>query len=721
MKHDSKKEINGDCCAHKHENPTRDALRKRPALHANKNITHICPMHLEIKQQGPGTCPICGMALEPVEASMDTGPNPELIDFLKRLKIGTMLTIPLLIISMGEIIPGNSSNWIQLALSLPVVLWSGYPLFQRGLQSFKTGNLNMFSLIAIGTGVSFFFSVIATLFHAAFPPAFRSHGGHVDVYFESASVIVTLVLLGQVLELKARGQTSFAIQSLLKLAPKLARIVHKDGTEIDVPIEHVQLGDQVRVRPGEQVPVDGFILSGLSSVDESMITGEPIPVEKSVNDRVRAGTTNQKGSFILEAQSVGKDTLLAQIVNMVTEAQRTRAPIQRLADLVSTYFVPVVVGVSILTAILWGIYGPYPKGIYALVNAVAVLIIACPCALGLATPMSIMVATGRGAQAGILIRNAEALEVLEKVDTLVLDKTGTLTEGRPKLILVHSFSGFTEKEILRMAAGLEKGSEHPLAYAILNGVKERGIVDIPEVTNFQSFPGKGIVGQIDGKQVALGNEKLIEVKETISVEGQSVLFISIDDKPAGFFGVTDPIKDTSLEAIETLKAMGLRLVMATGDQPGTAQYVAKKLGIAEVYAGVLPEQKSEIVKRLQAEGRKVAIAGDGVNDAPALALADVGIAMGSGTDIAMQSAGITLVKGDLRGIVRAIQLSRATLKNIRQNLFFAFVYNLLGVPIAAGMLYPLFGLLLNPMIASAAMSLSSVSVIGNALRLRNFK
>lgn len=717
-----------------------EAIAKRQA-EAPKDAIYTCPMHPEIKQVGPGNCPICGMALEPLEASLEEGPNPELVDFTRRFKWSAAFTLPLFLLAMGEMFFGASfhawnassfMNWIQLAFATPVVLWAGYPLFHRGWFSIKTRNLNMFALIAIGTGVAFAYSVFATLAPNIFPVAFQGHGGRVGVYFEAAAVIVTLVLLGQVLELRARGQTSQAIKSLLKLAPKTARIVLLNGNEEDVPLESIRSGDKLRVRPGEQVPVDGVVISGRSSVDESMLTGEPIPVEKVAGESLTGGTTNQTGSFIMEAKSVGKDTLLSQIVRMVTEAQRSRAPIQRLADIVASYFVPAVIGVAILTAIIWGAFGPEPAMAYALVNAVAVLIIACPCALGLATPMSIMVGTGRGAQAGVLIRDAAALETMEKVDTLVLDKTGTLTEGKPKLVSVKVFAGFSENDVLRLVASLEKGSEHPLASAILAGAKERGIESLSNVEEFQSVTGQGVMGRVDARLILLGNQALMQAQgvdlsafetdaKTLRTDGQTALLIAVDGAPAGVLGVADPIKATTAEALSQLRESGLRLVMLTGDHATTAQAVAKKLGLSEVIAGVRPEQKIEVIKKLQAEGRKVAMAGDGVNDAPALAQAEVGIAMGSGTDIAMQSAGITLIKGDLRGIVRARQLSRATIKNIRQNLFFAFVYNLLGVPVAAGVLYPVFGLLLSPMIASAAMSLSSVSVIGNALRLRKIK
>jgi Cu+-exporting ATPase len=725
------------------ENPREyldDSLRARREAVAQKDATYTCPMHPEVKQVGPGTCPICGMALEPMEVSLEEDANPELVDFTRRLKWSILFTIPLLILAMGEMVSDSVRalahrgfmNWLQLAIASPVVLWAGYPLFHRGWFSIKTRNLNMFTLIALGTGVAFAYSVLATLAPGLFPAAFRGHGGQVGVYFEAAAVIVTLVLLGQVLELRARGQTSGAIKSLLKLAPKTARIVRADGNEEDIPLEDVHAGDKLRVRPGEQVPVDGIVISGKSSIDESMLTGEPIPNEKGPRDPVTGGTTNQTGSFIMEARSVGKDTLLSQIVRMVTEAQRSRAPIQRLADLVASYFVPAVIGVSVVTAIAWGIWGPEPTMAYALVNAVAVLIIACPCALGLATPMSIMVGTGRGAQAGVLIRDAEALETMEQIDTLVLDKTGTITEGKPKLVSVKAFSGFSEEDVLRVAASLEKGSEHPLASAVIAGAASRGVATPPVVHDFDSITGQGVLGKVEGRMVLLGNQALMKAKQvdaslfettasTFRDEGQTALLVAVDGKPAGVLGVADPIKETTAEALATLRDSGLRLVMLTGDHAATAQAVARKLGLSDVIADVRPEQKIEVIKKLQAEGRKVAMAGDGVNDAPALAAAHVGIAMGSGTDIAMQSAGITLIKGDLRGIVRARHLSHATLKNIRQNLFFAFIYNLLGVPVAAGILYPMFGLLLSPMIASAAMSLSSVSVIGNALRLRKAK
>jgi Cu+-exporting ATPase len=721
-----------------------ETLKQKRAAEGPKDALYTCPMHPQIKQVGPGTCPICGMALEPLEATLDEGPNLELVDFSRRFKWSAGFTLPLLMLAMGEMFFGQSfhswsasafMNWVQLFLASPVVFWAGYPIFQRGWASIKTRktrNLNMFTLIALGTGVAFVYSLVATVVPAIFPEAFRDHSGRVGVYYEAAAMIVSLVLLGQVLELRARGQTSSAIKSLLKLAPKTARIIRSDGKEEDVDLEIVRVGDKVRVRPGEQVPVDGVILSGRSNVDESMLTGEPIPVEKQQGDRVTGGTTNLTGSFIAEAKSVGKDTLLAQIVRMVTEAQRSRAPIQRLADVVASYFVPTVILAAMITGVVWALFGPQPAMAYALVNSVSVLIIACPCALGLATPMAIMVGTGRGAQAGVLIRDAAALEILEKVDTLVLDKTGTITEGKPKLVSIHAFTDFTESTVLRFAAILEKGSEHPLASAVLAGAKDRGILELSDPDGFESITGQGVRGKIDGRRVALGNQFLMEsegadvtrfeaVASQLRIEGQTVLFLAVDGRPAGILGVADPIKANSAEAIGLLKEAGLRLVMLTGDHAGTAQAVAKKLGLTEVIANVRPEEKIEVIKKLQKEGRRVAMAGDGVNDAPALAQADVGIAMGSGTDIAMQSAGITLIQGDLRGIVRARNLSRATLRNIRQNLFLAFVYNALGVPIAAGVLYPVFGLLLSPMFASAAMSLSSISVIGNALRLRKVK
>jgi Cu+-exporting ATPase len=676
------------------------------------------------------------MALEPMEVSLEEEPNHELLDMTRRFRISLLLTLPLFLLAMSEMLPASpfhewlmseTARWVQLALASPVVLWSGLPFFRRGIESLRTRNLNMFTLIALGTGVAYGYSVVATAFPGVFPEAFQDHSGRVGVYFEAAAVIVTLVLLGQMLELRARGQTSTAIRSLLKLAPKTARRLSAHGEEEDVALESVVAGDRLRVRPGEQVPVDGRIVEGRSSLDESMITGESLPVEKSAGDPVTAGTTNGTGGFVMEAESVGQATLLARIVRLVNEAQRSRAPIQRLADRVSSYFVPTVVVTAVLSSAVWAVFGPQPAYAYALVNAVAVLIIACPCALGLATPMSIMVATGRGAEAGVLFRDAEALELFGKVDTLIVDKTGTLTEGRPKLVTIRAISGFTDSEVLSVAAALEAGSEHPLAKAVLDGAKSRN-VPLLQASNFRSVTGQGVVGVVSHRRVALGNQQLLEGEkvdagtlsaeaDALRVDGQTVLFVTIDGRPAGILGVVDPIKDGTLDALKQLRESKLRLIMLTGDHPGTARAIALKLGLDEFEAGASPERKSEVVHDLKTMGRTVAMAGDGVNDAPALAMAHVGIAMGTGTDVAMQSAGVTLVKGDLRGIVRARNLSRATLHNIRQNLFFAFAYNALGVPIAAGVLYPVFGLLLSPMIASAAMSLSSVSVIANALRL----
>jgi Cu+-exporting ATPase len=692
-------------------------------------------MHPEIRQVGPGSCPKCGMALEPVEATADEGPSHELVDMTRRFWVSVALTVPVFALATVEMIAPDVAThmsptarlWTQLILSSPVVLWGGWPFFVRGWQSIVTRSLNMFTLIALGTGAAFAYSVFAVLFPDALPHGMR-HGGVPPVYFEAAAVITALVLLGQVLELRARSATSGAIRALLGLAPKTARRLREDGSEEDVPLAHVQLGDRLRVRPGDRVPVDGAVLEGTSAVDESMVTGESIPVEKGPGARVTGGTVNGTGGFVMRADRVGADTLLAQIVRMVAEAQRSRAPIQRLADLVSAWFVPAVVVVAVVTALAWGLYGPEPRLAYALVNAVAVLIIACPCALGLATPMSIMVATGRGAQAGVLIKNAEALETLEKVSTLVVDKTGTLTEGKPRLVSIATAEGLKEGEVLAVAAGLERGSEHPLAAAILAGAAERGVA-LSGVTEFRSLTGRGVTGMVAGRKVALGNSRLLQDlgiapgplaarAETLRADGQTVMFLVMGDAVTGILGVADPIKPSTPEAIRLLQGEGLRVIMLTGDNRVTAQAVARTLALDDMVAEVLPEQKVEVVRRLQGDGRVVAMAGDGVNDAPALAQAQVGIAMGSGTDVAMESAGVTLVKGDLRGIVRARRLSRTTMRNIRQNLVWAFIYNVLGVPIAAGLLYPVFGLLLSPMIASAAMSLSSVSVIGNALRLR---
>jgi P-type Cu+ transporter len=712
------------------------ALEPTTVTAPTAHIEYTCPMHPEIVRDEPGFCPICGMALEPRTATTEET-NPELVDMTRRFWVSLALSAPLLLMAMAEMVvgapvshlfSGHLLNWVQLALATPVVLWGGWPFFQRGWASVVNRSLNMFTLIAIGTGTAYGYSVIATLFPDLFPEAFRGHSGEVAVYFEAAAVITTLVLLGQVLELRARSQTSSAMKALLGLAPKTARLLRDDGTELDVPLEHVRPGDRLRVRPGEKVPVDGVVLEGVSAVDESMLTGEPVPVEKAPGSRVTGGTVNGTGTLIMRAERVGSETLLAQIVRMVSEAQRTRAPIQRLADIVSSYFVPAVIGIGALTFIIWSLFGPEPRLAYALVNAVSVLIIACPCALGLATPMSIMVATGRGAMAGVLIKNAEALEVLEKVDTLVVDKTGTLTEGKPRLVSVVARPGQDETALLNLAARPEQGSEHPLAAAIVAGAHERGIT-VGGAQDFRSITGKGVVGSVDGQTVTLGNRalldelqieagELLERAEELRRKGQTVMFVAVNDKAMGLLGMADPVKPSTPEAIRMLHEEGLRIVMLTGDSRTTAEAVARELGIDEVEAEVLPERKVEVVKRLQAEGHVVAMAGDGINDAPALAQAQVGIAMGTGTDVAMQSAGMTLVKGDLRGIVRARRLSRATMRNIRQNLFFAFLYNALGVPVAAGILYPVFGLLLSPMIASAAMTFSSVSVIANALRLR---
>ncbi len=696
---------------------------------------YTCPMHPEVRQKGPGACPKCGMALEPLEVTADEGPSAELVDMSRRFWVSLALTAPVFALASGEMaapalvagINPTARLWSQFVLTAPVVLWGGWPFFDRAWQSVVTWSLNMFTLIALGTGAAFAYSVFAVLLPDALPHGMR-HGGIPPVYFEAAAVITTLVLLGQVLELRARSATSGAIRALLGLAPKTARRLREDGTEEDVPLGLVQVADRLRVRPGERVPVDGVVVEGASAVDESMVTGEPIPVEKTPGRRVTGGTVNGTGGFVMRAERVGRDTLLAQIVRMVAEAQRSRAPIQRLADLVSAWFVPAVVLVAVLTAIVWGLVGPKPRLAYALVNAVAVLIIACPCALGLATPMSIMVGTGRGAQAGVLIKNAEALETMEKVDTVVLDKTGTLTEGKPRLVSVIPADGMPEAELLGLAAGLERGSEHPLADAVLAGAAARGVRPV-EVSAFRSLTGRGVEGRAAGRRVALGNQRLLTDlgvdagplgarAEELRGEGQTVVFVVADNRVGGLIGVADPIKPSTPEAVRALHEEGLRVVVLTGDSRVTAQAVAKTLGLDDVMAEVLPEQKADAVRRLQSEGRIVAMAGDGVNDAPALAQAQVGVAMGTGTDVAMESAGVTLVKGDLRGIVRARRLSRATMRNIRQNLMWAFIYNVLGVPVAAGVLYPAFGMLLSPMMASAAMTFSSVSVIINALRLR---
>jgi Cu+-exporting ATPase len=696
-----------------------------------------CPMHPEIVRDGPGSCPICGMALEPMEASAEEEENEELRDMTRRFWLSTLFTVPLLAIAMGDMLPGQPVSallsgqtrvYLELGLALPVCLWSAWPFYVRAAQSVKNRHLNMFSLIGLGVGVAFVYSVVAALAPSVFPASFRTEGGHVAVYFEAAGVIVTLILLGQVLELKARSQTNTAIKKLLGLAAKTARRIAEDGSEEDVPLDAVQVGDSLRVRPGEKVPVDGSVLEGKSSVDESMVTGEPIPVEKTVGDAVIGATINGTGALVMRAEKVGAETLLSRIVQMVAEAQRTRAPIQKLADIVSGYFVPAVMLVAVVTFAVWAAFGPDPAMAFALINAVAVLIIACPCALGLATPMSIMVATGKGAEVGVLFKNAEAIEVLRKVDTLVTDKTGTLTEGRPSLVSVVAEGGVDEARLLVLVGSLERGSEHPLAAAIVAGAEARGAA-LESATGFESVTGKGVRGEVDGAAVALGNVAMMtevgvdvghlaEQAEELRQDGQTVMFVAVDGLAAGLIGVADPIKETTPEAIRALHAEGLRVVMLTGDSETTAKAVAQKLGIDEVIAEVLPDQKVAAIDRLHAEGRRVAMAGDGINDAPALAKAQVGIAMGTGTDVAMESAGVTLVKGDLRGIVRARKLSRATMRNIEQNLFFAFIYNAAGVPIAAGVLYPHFGILLSPIIAAAAMSFSSVSVIGNALRLR---
>ncbi|MDH3673358.1 MAG: heavy metal translocating P-type ATPase [Gammaproteobacteria bacterium] len=711
------------------------ALEPETIAQPTTKTRYTCPMHPEVVRDEPGECPICGMALEPMTVTLDEK-NPELVDMTRRFCISAVLTVPLVIIAMGEFIPGVSFEWLasartlgwlELALGTPVVLWGGWPFFQRGWQSIVNKSLNMFTLIGLGTGVAYLYSVVATVVPTIFPASFRDELGEVAVYFEAAAVIVTLVLLGQVMELRARSRTGAAIKALLGLAPKTARRMREDGSEEDIPLDQVQVGDRLRVRPGEKLPVDGAVVEGGSAVDESMITGEPIPVAKSAGDRVIGATVNGTGALVIEAQRVGADTLLAQIVQMVATAQRSRAPIQKLADVVAGYFVPAVVLIAVITFIVWSLIGPAPAMAYALINAVAVLIIACPCALGLATPMSIMTATGKGATAGVLFKDAEAIEVMRKIDTLVMDKTGTLTEGKPKLVSVVPSEGVDELTLLRLAATLERGSEHPLAAAIVDGAHERG-VELGKADSFESKTGKGVIGRVDGRRVALGNRALledlgvepgtlVERAEHRRADGQTVMFVAVDDKCAGLIGVADPIKETTPSAIEALHAEGLRVVMLTGDNETTARAVANKLDIDDVLASVLPDQKANKVKSLQDQGHMVAMAGDGINDAPALAQAHVGIAMGTGTDVAMESAGVTLVKGDLRGIVRARRLSRATMRNIRQNLFFAFIYNALGLPIAAGVLYPVFGILLSPMIAAAAMSFSSVSVVTNALRL----
>jgi Cu+-exporting ATPase len=699
---------------------------------------YTCPMHPQIRQVGPGSCPICGMALEPEVASPDAGPNPELADMTRRFWIGAVLAVPPVVLEMGGHLVGSHgwidptlSNWIQLVFATPVVMWAGWPFFVRGWQSVVTRNLNMFTLIAMGTGVAYLYSLVGTIAPQSFPETFREHGGAVAVYFEAASVITVLVLLGQVLELRARDATSGAIKALLQLAPKTARRVGDDGADHEVEIDALKVGDRLRVRPGEKVPVDGVILEGRSALDESLVTGESMPVTKEAGGKVIAGTLNQSGGFVMRADKVGRETLLSQIVQMVADAQRSRAPIQRLADQVAGWFVPTVIIVALAAFAAWAIFGPEPRMAFGLVAAVSVLIIACPCALGLATPMSIMVGVGRGAQAGVLIKNAEALERMEKIDTLVVDKTGTLTEGKPKMTSVVATAGFEDNDILRLAASVERASEHPLADAIVRAAKERNL-ELMAVDGFDSPTGKGATGKVDGKSIVLGNAKYLasigiettaldEPSERLRADGATVINIAIDGKLAGLFAIADPVKSSTPEALKALDAEGIKVIMLTGDNRTTANAVAHRLGISEIEADVLPDQKSAVVAKLRNNGRIVAMAGDGVNDAPALAAADVGIAMGTGTDVAMESAGVTLLKGDLTGIVRARKLSQATMGNIRQNLFFAFIYNAAGIPIAAGILYPAFGILLSPIIAAAAMALSSVSVVGNALRLRAAK
>ncbi|MDI4656849.1 MULTISPECIES: heavy metal translocating P-type ATPase [Xanthobacter] len=706
-----------------------------PAREQPQGVIYTCPMHPQIRQIGPGNCPICGMTLEPEMTTGETGPSAELLDMTRRFWVGLILAVPVLALEMGGhltnlhmLLGAQASNWIQLLLATPVVLWAGWPFFTRAWQSLVTRHLNMFTLIAMGTGVAWAYSVLATFAPQIFPATFRAADGSVAIYFEAAAVITVLVLLGQVLELRAREQTGGAIRALLDLAPKSARRVRNDGSDEDVALEAIVVGDRLRVRPGEKVPVDGELIEGRSSVDESLITGESMPVTKDVGAKVIGGTLNQSGGFIMRAGKIGRDTMLAQIVHMVAEAQRSRAPIQRLADEVSGWFVPVVIAIAVLAFAAWGIWGPEPRFAHGLIAAVAVLIIACPCALGLATPMSIMVGVGRGASLGVLIKNAEALERFEKVDTLVVDKTGTLTEGKPKVTALKAVNGLSETELLRLAATLERASEHPLAAAIVNAAAERA-APLGEARDFDSPVGKGVTGTVDGHKLVIGSHRIMAEEgvdlsalsaeaEALRGDGATVIFVAVDGRLGGLIAIADPIKATTPAAVQALKAVGVRVVMLTGDNKTTAQAVARRLGIDEVEAEILPQDKAKVVARLRQEGRIVAMAGDGVNDAPALAAADVGVAMGTGTDVAIESAGVTLLKGDLQGIVRARQLSHATMSNIRQNLFFAFIYNAAGVPIAAGVLYPAFGLLLSPIIAAAAMALSSVSVIANALRLR---
>ncbi|KJC44944.1 haloacid dehalogenase [Bradyrhizobium sp. LTSP885] len=726
----------GRCRERFEAEPEKFLKPREPEPPAPADTIYTCPMHPEVRQVGPGSCPICGMALEPEQVSLDDGPDPEMIDMTRRFWIALALTSPVFVLEMGShlglmhLVPPNWSNWISFVLATPVVLWAGAPFFVRGWQSILTRNLNMFTLIAMGTGVAYVYSVVGTLAPQLFPPAFRDMHGAVAVYFEAAAVITVLVLLGQVLELRARAQTSGAIRALLGLAPKTARRVTDQGDE-DIAIDAIKVGDRLRVRPGEKVPVDGVVIEGRAVVDESMVTGESMPVSKEEGDRVIGGTVNQSGGLVMRAEKIGRDTMLARIVDMVAKAQRSRAPIQRLADRVAGWFVPAVIAAAVLAFVAWASFGPEPRFTFALVAAVTVLIIACPCALGLATPMSIMVGVGRGAHSGILIRDAQALERMEAIDTLVIDKTGTLTEGKPKVVRIIPADGVDENELLRLAAGVEQGSEHPLAEAIIAAAKDRKLA-LATVGNFASPSGKGATGTVEGKQVALGNAVLMgelkiatsaldQAAESARQDGATAIYIAVDGRVAGVIAIADPVKPSAVQALQVLRAEGLRIVMLTGDNETTARAVARTLGIDEVEAGVLPERKSEVVQRLRGEGRTVAMAGDGVNDAPALAAADVGIAMGGGTDVAIESAGITLLTGDLMGLVRARRLSVAVMRNIRQNLTFAFVYNAAGVPVAAGVLYPLFGILLSPMVGAAAMALSSVSVIGNALRLARVK
>ena len=707
-----------------------------PEENLPEGTIYTCPMHPEVRQVGPGSCPICGMALEPETVTLDDKPDPELIDMTRRFWIALALTLPVFIIDMAahlggvHLLPAQTSNWVSFALATPVVLWAGWPFFERGWQSVKTRNLNMFTLIAMGTGVAYVYSIVATLAPQVFPAAFRDHHGAVAVYFEAAAVITVLVLLGQVLELRARAQTSGAIRALLGLAPKTARRISPTGDE-DIDIDAIAVGDLLRVRPGEKIPIDGIVTEGSSLVDESLVTGEAMPIKKAEGAQVIGGTVNQSGGLVIRAEKIGRDTMLARIVDLVARAQRSRAPVQRLADQVAGWFVPVVIAVALAAFAAWAVFGPEPRFTYALVAAVTVLIIACPCALGLATPMSIMVGVGRGARSGILIRDAEALERMEKVDTLVIDKTGTLTEGKPKVVAVLTAEGFDRDELLRLAASVERGSEHPLAFAILNAAKDQHL-ELRDVQNFASPAGKGASGTVDGRSVVLGNATIMQQSniDTKALEkdacaqrerGATAIYVAVDGRAAGVIAVADPIKPSAQGALKQLRDNGLRIVMLTGDNVTTAQAVAKTLGIIEVEADVLPERKSDVVTRLRGEGRVVAMAGDGINDAPALAAADVGIAMGSGTDVAIESAGITLLRGDLMGLVEARRLSQATMRNIRQNLVFAFLYNAAGIPVAAGVLYPVFGILLSPMLGAAAMALSSVSVIGNALRLSRAK